>query len=295
MKKTLLSAILLFGGLTQFVSAQTNGGFENWTGNETEGWVSTNALTLLGNPQSVFKSSDAHTGSFACEINTIHVTNKIPGVSIPDYTGSVFTGKQVGFTPVFGFPFSSKPSTLSFWYKYNGRNGDSASILVYTSRWNSTTGKRDTLVLGAGFIKDSVGVYTRMDLPLITLDSARMPDTAVVLFASSTLSAMAAGAKLIIDDVAFAGGNVGLTDESGRIDVSVFPNPATKGSTTVVFSQPENNVSVKVYDLHGKLLTETLFNNTFAVLLDTGHLAKGLYFIHIKSDRGLATERLLVE
>lgn len=281
--------------LTKLSAQIPNGGFENWTGNDPNEWVTTNALTILGNPQSIFKSTDAHTGSAACEINTIFVQSKIPGIPIPDYTGSVFTGKQIGFNTVMGFPYTAKPSMLRFWYKYNARNNDSASIVAITTKWNSSSNKRDTVSIGYGMIKDSVGVYTKLEINLTVLNTNLTPDTAIVLFASSTIYAKAAGAKLLVDDVEFAGGNVGNQELSEGFDFSIYPNPVQHDFVNIEFAKETQWNSIEIFNLDGKRVKAYTDNNSSAVQLTLENLSPGIYFIQINSENGLGRKRLIVE
>lgn len=273
-----------------------NGSFETWTGNDPNSWVTTNGLILLGNPQSVFKSTDAHSGTSACEINTVHITNKPPGVFIPDFTGSIFTGKQVLVTSYFGFPYTSKPTRLNFWYKYNARNNDTASVIAYTTKWNSSLNKRDTLAIAVGIIKDSVGMYTQGEVFFMMMDSVSTPDSAVVLFASSSLSATQTGAKLLLDDIEFAGGNVGLAEKKAAITFTLSPNPVGSSGVTLQFDKPVSNIDVSVFDVQGKLIYKQSGDAPTGIfLLDTGQLLSGVYILSVQTEKGNTTSRLIIE
>lgn len=295
MKTTVLTLMMVAGICFRSQAQIPNGGFETWTNNDPDGWVTTNGLMLLGNPQSVFKSTDAHSGTSACEVNTVNITSKPPGVFIPDFTGSVFTGKQVFVTSYFGFPYTYKPGKLNFWYKYNARNNDTASVLAYTTKWNATLQKRDTLSIAMSMIKDSVGVYTKGEVIFYVMDSVSTPDSAVVLFASSMITATKAGAKLILDDVEFTGGNVGMA-EAQSLTFTVFPNPVSDGYVQLLFEQPAASVSVMLFDLQGKKVLEHLgktVNGTFSMAAST--LLPGLYMLTVQTEQGSAVKRLIIE
>jgi hypothetical protein len=296
MKKHILTFFLAFTGLCYAVLAQVpNGGFETWTGNDPEGWVTTNGLMMLGNPQSVFKSTDPHSGSFACEINTVHVTNKPPGVFVPDYTGSVFTGKQVFVTSYFGFPCTVKPGKLAFWYKYNARNNDTASVLAYTTKWNSALNKRDTLAIAVGFLTDSVGTYVQHEIMFMVLDSVSTPDSAVVLFASSSISASQTGAKLILDDIEFTGGTVGVR-ETGVPVFSLFPNPVDENFVQLQFEQPEPCIEVTLFDLNGKVVSVQAGDAVSGLFtFHTNAPARGIYILSVETESGNAVKRLVIQ
>lgn len=294
MKKTIL-ILSFFSIFTNFVSAQLpNGGFENWTGNEADGWVSANGLMILGNPQSVFKTGVAHLNSYACEINTIHVTNKPAGV--PEYVGSVFTGKQQGMTPLFGFPFSGKPQKLVFWYKYTPQTNDSASVLILTKKWNSTKGTCDTLSFTVSFFATTtVSIYTKLELPITYFDTTRAPDTALIIFSASTTVFQQAGAKLTIDDVAFEGGNTGVSDiDSKAQTVKIYPNPAND-MVQLAFLNADEPVSVNISDLSGKLLWQNEIITTNFLTINTAPFPKGFYTIQIKNRNGVLHHKLILQ
>lgn len=295
MKTTLLTLTLLLCICYRSQAQIPNGGFETWTNNDPDGWVTTNGLMLLGNPQSVFKSTDAHSGSFACEVNTVNITNKPPGVFVPDYTGSIFTGKQVFVTSYFGFPYTNKPGLLRYWYKYNARNNDTASVLAYTTKWNSALQKRDTLSIAMGIIKDSVGVYTKGEVMFFIMDSVNTPDSAVVLFASSMITATASGAKLLLDDIEFAGGNVGV-DEKEALRFNLYPNPSTDGLIRVQLQQPASLAEITVFDLQGrKILMQQTGALNGHITVPSVSLKPGLYLLTVETEQGHSATRLIIE
>jgi hypothetical protein len=84
-KSVLFSLTVLF---TTLLMAQIpNGNFETWANKgsheDPSEWVSTNGLTLLRNPVSVFKSTDAHLGTYACEISLVKMTIKFQAFLFP--------------------------------------------------------------------------------------------------------------------------------------------------------------------------------------------------------------------
>lgn len=295
MKTTVLTFMMVACLCFRSQAQIPNAGFETWTSNDPNGWVTTNGLMLLGNPQSVFKSTDVHSGSFACEVNTVAITNKPPGVFVPDYTGSIFTGTQVFVTSTFGFPYTKKPGKLNFWYKYNARNGDTASILAYTTKWNPALQKRDTLSLAISMLKDSVGVYTKGEVVFFVMDSVTTPDTAVVLFASSMITSTHAGAKLLLDDIEFTGGNVGMA-EALPLTFTVFPNPVSDGSVQLLFQESNTAVSVSILDLQGKKVLEFKGETVNGKLsFATTAMLPGLYMLGVQTEKGSAIKRLVIE
>ena len=73
--------------------------------------------------------------------------------------------------------------------------------------------------------------------------------------------------------------------------VTVFPNPS-KG---IVIIKSENNVrSVQVFDIQGRLL-QTQIANESSMTLDMASQQSGIYFIKIKTDKGVKVEKLIKE
>ncbi|MEO5586052.1 MAG: LamG-like jellyroll fold domain-containing protein [Flavobacteriales bacterium] len=77
------------------------------------------------------------------------------------------------------------------------------------------------------------------------------------------------------------------------------PNPAN-GSTTISFQQPSTGpVSLRVYDLNGRLLTElvngTLSSGKHAYMVDLTNVGAGVYFYELRSSGTVLTRKLLVE
>lgn len=292
MKKILqiFAVTLLMGNIA---NAQVpNGGFENWTSTEANAWVSTNGLTFFGNPQSVYKSTDAHSGSFACEINTVNITNKPPGTNIPDYTGSIFLGKLVNFTPKMGASSKYRPDKLVFWHKYMPKGKDTAVALITLTRWNTTTNKTDTVGLGIAFITDSTSIYKKTEINVNYFDT-KVPDTLIVLFASSTITANKAGSKLIIDDVDITGGNTGIV-VTEMTQLEIYPNPA-KHLINLNLTNIDKNVLITITDMQGKNIYIKEHNGGSHSTIQTSTFAPGVYIINVICDKKVLTKKFIIE
>ncbi len=268
-----------------------NAGFENWSGTEANSWVSTNGLTLLGNSQSIFKSADARSGSSACEINTIHVANKPPGRPIPDYTASIFIGRSVNFVPAMGAPYTYSPNKFVFWYKYIPKGTDTAIALVTLTRWNTTTNKRDTIGLGASPIPDSTSIYTKREVAINYFDN-KMPDTLIILFTSSAVSANQTGSKLIIDDMDLVGGNIGIAAQTEN-ELEIYPNPA-KNVVNIGLGKFIENVHISVCDMQGK----NVYSRTYSggnLSIQTNAFVPGVYVVKAVCENTIFTRKIIVE
>ena len=276
----------------------TNGDFESWAskGNyeDPSGWVSTNGLTLLGNPLSVKKSNDAHSGTYACEMTAIKVINKFPGVFIPDYTGGIYTGSQIGLNPIYGIAYSLRPALLKFYYKYNARNNDTASVSLVLSHWNTSKGSKDTIAFGFSHMKDSMGTYSKNEITLQYFDTLTTPDTLTILFSAITLFATHDGASLLIDDVTLSGGNVGIGAVSPENIFSIFPNPSNAGKIFVKANLGQTPLKIELLDLEGQKTIILREGNNGEFYFETSTLSAGCYFLHITSDGHTTFHKLLI-
>jgi hypothetical protein len=286
-----LCVMTLFGAL--HLHAQVpNGSFENWTGYHIDNWPSTNALIIFGNPQTLYKSSDAHSGSFACEVNTLKIKAKPNGFFVPDYSGSLFVGNQTQTQSVPGFPFSEKPTQFRFWYKTNGRNNDSANVLVALTKYNTSTNLRDTLAYAYTYLLDSVGIYTEKIMNLNIYDSTRTPDTAVIFISAATIYATKEGSRLLIDDLSFAGGTLGLKSIEDASTLNLFPNPSAKGIISLQLKNGKEIECVRVLNIQGMEIKR--LNHPKSDFIDL-QLPTGIFLLEVTAQESIILKRLIVQ
>jgi len=83
--------------------------------------------------------------------------------------------------------------------------------------------------------------------------------------------------------------SVGLSENKSSNKLSIYPNPATTHLTIDVAAQIE---SIRIIDLNGKIVKEET-QNTRVVAIN--NLPKGLYFLQVKTDKGLANSKFIKE
>ncbi len=280
--------------LTCAISAQIpNSSFENWSGNEMSNWVSTNGLTFYGNPQTIFKSSDAHDGNYACEMIAAHITTKPSGVFVPDYAGSIFLGRQSFTVSTWGFPYTFKPAKVEYWFKFAPVGIDTANGIFFLTRWDSIQGRRDTIASAYSFHTSPDSVYTKAGINF-TYYSTATPDSAIIGLASVALSCNHAGTRFLVDEISFAGGNVGLQQSGNAFDCDIYPNPS-RGIIHVSFPHLQPSISICLYDLQGVEIWSDEFENLSETSIHTAHLTGGCYLLKIRNDDGEFLKKILVE
>jgi len=79
-------------------------------------------------------------------------------------------------------------------------------------------------------------------------------------------------------------------------NIKVFPNPAT-GNVTISFQNeiPSQKVSINLTDLTGKVFLTNEIIAEKNVNLNTGHLAKGIYILKVKTGSSIYSEKLMIQ
>ncbi len=79
-------------------------------------------------------------------------------------------------------------------------------------------------------------------------------------------------------------------------EFSIYPNP-NKGNFTIEFKELANSFSVEVFDITGKIIYENNYDQSANLIqeINLNKPASGVYFINIKSDKGLVTKKLIIK
>ena len=77
---------------------------------------------------------------------------------------------------------------------------------------------------------------------------------------------------------------------------SIYPNP-NKGSFTIEFKELANSFSVEVFDVSGKTIYENNYDQSanLVQVVNIDNATSGIYFVNIKSDKGLVTKKLVIQ
>jgi hypothetical protein len=229
-------------------------------------------LLAAASLDNVFKSNDAHAGNFAVQLNSIADPNNGDTIQGILSLGAIDLNAPNPFIPA---PYNATPTGFNGYYKYTGSNGDLGALqLVFLKNGNPVGSLTET------FIDQST--YTAFSSPIILLDT---PDSLVILGSSGNNP----GSTLLLDDLTFTGGNVGL-EEFASMNVSMYPNPAKN----VVFLKAEGVYSYEIIDLSGKMLiSENDILGATAVNLE--QLQTGTYLVRIFGAVEQNTHTLIVE
>jgi len=299
MKKIFLSIIATGVSVCAFAQTPT-WDFESWTtagAVEPTGWISANELILLGNPQSAFKetvAANVHGGANALKLVSVTLTNN-PGNALPNPIGLAAPGKLVSLVPKFGTPFTGRPATVDFWYKYTPAANDTAEFVVFL--WNSTTG--DTLGLGYWKTGTASSSYAAQSVAIAynPTFSSQFPDSMALTFSSTRLftanytfcpNCGKPGSTLWVDDITFNGSN-GINEKLTSDGITLFPNPANQ-FVNISVDALAGAFSVTAFDATGRAVSTTALStsnmNTKSAVINTSALSTGLYSYSVNDKNG---------
>jgi hypothetical protein len=85
-------------------------------------------------------------------------------------------------------------------------------------------------------------------------------------------------------------------EEFLQTQFSLYPNPSN-GSFTLEFKELTSSYSVEVFDVTGKTIYENNYDQAAGLVqvINLDKPSSGVYFINIKSDKGLVTKKLIVQ
>lgn len=287
--KKIFTLVLFIVGLYITVSAQgtvPNAGFETWTDSTCTSWGSISIAPIpFVFPNGYYamkKTTDKHSGTYAAKLvsGNLQGTN-VPGVAtlgVVNLTTQTITG---------GTPFTQKPATMKFWYKYAPVSGDTMIVYIVLLKRNGSV--TDTVAVGSFESTQAVSVYTQQTitldyyLPLVT------PDTMNITGLSSE-AVSHSGSTLYLDDITLEGLFVGLPENNLVSKISLSPNP-TSGIINVETGYSTSKI--KIINAIGQEVYTSNFSNKKSVNLQ--HLPKGLYVAEISSGDVKSVKRFVLK
>jgi hypothetical protein len=300
MKKQLLTLLAIAcssAGFAQSVQSVMNNGMESWTSQfgapvEPTNYVTANIFKAIStsNPTSVTQATgvDACAGTYAAQITTIHLSVNPSGGAVPNDVGVAIYG-SISLAPSFalvpGRQYTDRLVSLDVCYKYAPVNGDNGGVASYLTKWNGTS--RDTIAAAYLPLTTTVSTFTQGSAVFIydpNFPASMTPDSLRIYFLSSAnpwvpgvAIAPQVGSTLWIDNATA----VSLKSSAKLLstEIKAYPNPAT--SFVTISSTAEQAVSVDVFDITGKKITEGTFDEK-KVRIETAGLAEGLYLYSVK-------------
>ena len=87
--------------------------------------------------------------------------------------------------------------------------------------------------------------------------------------------------------------NVGIVENAAEIGISIYPNPASSSITIESINSNENAIAM-FYNMQGQLLLSQSLQQLKSEI-DISGFSQGMYFIKVKSDKGVAMKKFIKE
>jgi len=253
MKKLLFIAVCVLGTFTSTIFAQTNLDLENWD-TLTNGvdvpidWGTLNSFTFLGFSQSTFKETiDPGEGLASARLETISAPGATSLGACSDTAGGMLSIGPATPGTTIGTPYTQRPDSVKFLYKYMPVDSDMGAILVELSHYD--VGLDSTITDGQGFMlfptQDTTWTEGSVAICYFTFDT---PDTLVIIASSSAvmfcnslgvgIGAQRIGSQLWLDSFAIV-----ITPNTPP--VANDDNATTDSAVTVVIDVQSNDTDAK--------------------------------------------------
>jgi hypothetical protein len=246
---------------------------------DPDNWSTSNAYSIaMGAGITVSKSLNFQSGTYAVQLESKY-SNAL-GKSIP---GMLSTGTIQGLLVSGGQSYTTRSVKLTGYYQYAPTGTDLASMEVLFSKWNTASGKRDTIAYGIAK-KASSTTYTPFEVILIYKDKVSVPDSQLVILSSSVNRTNPPnGSVLLLDNLSFSNSTSGLAPECIRQAAELFPNPVVGHFT---LRSPYDIKVLKICNLMGEeMLTKSFIPGEKELDIQVG-FAAGIYMIYCQNHSG---------
>lgn len=264
-------------------------GFENpWgaIGGNAQGWAS----AKLFYPNVVIRDTVIyHFGGTSAKVTTTDVSlvaGQTNGL-LPPISGIILSGiiNPSATPPVqLGYPFSQRKDSLGFFARYQPTGVDTAfAQVIFYKRQSVAPFKRDTIAQGLTKINATNGTFNLHYVEMLynpSFINTTLPDSALIVFSSSTRVGGQIGSTLWVDDLKWGTINTGITETIQNENIKLSPNPADE-FVTINFGNSKAIKQFEILDLNGKLI-ESFTVNSKTETIGVGHLNNGLYFYTVR-------------
>ncbi len=264
-----------------------NPGFEEWTGGEPVGWLTTNFPPLIVN---VTQTNNSHSGNWAVKGEVIDVMFPIPPI--------LNTGSQT--SP--GFTVNERIESISGYYQLSPLGDD--HFFVAAEMGIATTS--DTTIIGSGAISigDEVSVYTQFsfDIDYFLPGEPNWANIMISIIDPSGTTSGHIGSTMWVDGLELI--VVGVDDSEGSLIVKEFmleqnyPNPFNP-TTKINFQIPELSfVTLKVFDVLGNeimtLANEEKPAGTYEIEFNASSSPSGVYFYQLQAGEFTQVKKMIL-
>lgn len=257
-----------------------NAGFENWTGNEPNEWLTNNPI---GGTAVVTPTLSSRNGNFSARLR------------VEENGGFPYPAIIIAGTNGMGFPITQAYEALNGYFQFYPQPGDIYNVIVQI--WEG--GIQGTLLGIGGFSTiTETASWTQFSVP-IDYSQSGTPDwcsVSIALYAETNTLGTA-----LVDDLSFGSANV-VEQISGLLqDYKLkqnYPNPFNP-TTNIEYSIPEASfVQLKVYDVLGNevatLVNEEQSPGVYRADFVGTDLTSGIYFYTLQAESYIETKKMIL-
>lgn len=271
-----------------------NGGFsmvDTTSYTDPDEWFTANEFSIIADiDPTVTRVTDAYEGSYAVKVESKELDFGGP----IDTIGFLFYAQDIGDEgPFGGYPVpvgAESPKKLSGYYQYHPVGNDTAIAYLVMTAYDAVNNKRDTVGMYGIPLPEAL-TYTafQIETPLIAA-----ADSFVLAFGSSDFdqtigqSPVGIGSYLLLDALTFDTTlwADGIFDEIEEIAASIYPVPTDRYLTVQTSEIQTEELSVKIYSLHGKLLHEESWRGQAPATIDLNDFPAGYYLFKMSTASG---------
>ncbi len=276
MKKLFIICCFFISSLSLAQNPVLNPGFENWSNNEPDNWLT---LNVQGVAVPCQKTDDSHSGNYAMK-----------GEMVP-FTGGLLWTPYLVSTNSSGdpFPVNQLFSELSFYYQLDLKGvGEffSAFVVISDAEGNG---------IGAGelslYANANTEVYTLAHVPISYIFGS--PAGGIISFAiSDTLDGggVVSGSHYIIDDVSLDNLSGVEALIGGETVKAAYPNPASADLNIPFVLTNSSKVTINIYNMLGRKVSGSEYGmmhaGSYKEVIDVSTWNSGVYYCVMTTSTG---------
>lgn len=314
MRKILLLSIFIAVGIMAYAQSQLdNSGFEAWEDvglpeQEPVDWssIKTSPYPVLNNSAPIIwaKSTDAHSGNYSVKLFNVYVSliGTVAAGTITNgrVNSNVSPEYQYIYTDIsdsdWHSTFTTRPDSVTGWYKYFPLEDDSGQIRVLLHRGEAQIpypGIPENWVAMAFFKTepDTAQEWTRFSVPFEYYSEA-YPEYALAIFNSGNGFNAKENSIMYIDDIEMIYNiPVGLTeiqDPEFRIYID------RSGYIRLSGTLPGEYQTLRIMDLAGRTVMTAIISSDQADLSSAG-LNRGVYLISLENGKERFVQKIIIE
>lgn len=320
MKKTFiliaLTAVASIAAAQKTLPPPPNAGYETWarstqTGqDEPASYFTTEQLlyTFTQTPVTedyVKKSTAKHTGSFAVEmvaINSALAQRVIPGsIFLTEKIGNFLEG-DIGAG--YGYKSKIRPDSLKGFYKARQEGGDTVTIVLVASKYDTLNKQR--MFMGSGAFQTDIEQTTwKAFSAKIDYDpefDGEVPDSILIIASGGNFEGQTtAGTSFSLDDLSLDTAKkttAAIHDVNGiKASLAVYPNPVQDEVRIKLSDNSEGINEAIIYDAIGRKTIRKQLSNTNFVnnewIIPVADLQAGVYIVNLSNGKSMISKTFI--